>query len=283
MSDSLKKASLNKSHSRKQRADKSATALHKAPKKKSADKMLSCRYELKYRISESRARAIAAFIKPYLHKDKYALSTPSGDYPISSLYYDSNGLRLCRDTIEGRKNRFKLRIRGYSDDPKSPWFFEVKRRVNNVILKGRARVGKTDIPMILAGGLPDGVYKEDEQVLRQFQLYKDSLNARPLILVRYDRQAFEGDTATRLRVTFDRNLHYKSVTTPQVEVYGANWHRVPLNFVVLEIKFTQQFPSWLSNMVKCFDLKQGAFSKYVSTIKQSNSLGASSPIMMMGQ
>jgi hypothetical protein len=30
-------------------------------------------------------------------------------------------------------------------------------------------------------------------------------------------------------------------------------------------------------------LKQGAFSKYVSTIKQSNSLGASSPIMMMGQ
>jgi len=245
--------------------------------------MLSCRYELKYRISESRARAIADFIKLYLHKDKYALSTPSGDYPISSLYFDSDGLRLCRDTIEGRMNRFKLRVRTYSDEPKSPCFFEVKRRINNVILKGRARVKKSDIPLILSGRLPDSVYKEDEQVLRQFQLYKDSLNARPLILVRYDRQAFEGDTTTRVRVTFDRNLHYKTVTTPEVEVYGANWHRVPLNFVVLEIKFTKQFPSWLSSMVKCFDLKQGAFSKYVSTIKQSNSLGASSPIMMMGQ
>jgi SPX domain protein involved in polyphosphate accumulation len=245
--------------------------------------VLGCRYELKYRISESRARAIAAFIKSYLHVDKYARTSPSGDYPISSLYYDSDGLRLCRDTIESKMNRFKLRVRTYSDDPKTPCFFEVKRRLNNVILKGRARVTKSDVPLILSGSLPEGIYKQDAQVLRQFQLYKDTINARPLMLIRYDREAYEGDTATRVRITFDRNLCYKAPTTPQVEVYGANWHRVPFNFVILEIKFTQKFPSWLSDLVRCFDLKQGAFSKYVSTIKQSNSLGASSPIMMMGQ
>jgi SPX domain protein involved in polyphosphate accumulation len=182
--------------------------------------------------------------------------------------------------MEGRMNRFKLRVRTYSDDPESPCFFEVKRRSNNVIMKGRARVNKKDIRQILAGRIPDKTYKEDVQVLRQFQLYKDSLNARPLILVRYNRQAWEGDTATRVRVTFDRDLCYKTVTTPEVEVNGPGWHRVPFNFVVLEIKFTSRFPAWLSNMVKCFDLKQTAFSKYVSTIKQSNSLGASSPIMM---
>ncbi len=261
---------------------KNAMIAHKSPKKPPIDKVLSCRYELKYRISQSRAAAIAAFIRPYLHVDKYARTSPTGDYPISSLYYDSNGLRLCKDTMEGRKNRFKLRIRTYSDDPKTPCFFEVKRRVNCVIMKGRARVSKKDIPLILSGRIPEGTYKHDEQVLRQFQLYKDSLNARPLILVKYDRQAYEGDTATRVRVTFDRNLQYKTVTRPEVEVNGSNWHRVPLNFVVLEIKFTQKFPAWLSDMVKCFDLKQGAFSKYVSTIKQSNSLGASSPIMMAG-
>lgn len=103
-----------------------------------------------------------------------------------------------------------------------------------------------------------------------------------MMLVRYDRQAYEGDTAVRLRVTFDRNLNYKAVTKPDLEVYGTNWHRVPLNFVILEIKFTQHFPFWLSDMVKCFNLKQGAFSKYVSTLKQSNSFGSSSPTIMAG-
>lgn len=254
--------------------------LKKTLSKQPVDKVLSCRYELKYRISESRARSIAAYVKSYLHVDKYALSSRTGDYPISSLYYDSDCLRLCRDTTEGRANRFKLRVRAYSDDPKTPCFFEVKRRINNVIIKGRARVAKKDIPLVLSGRLPEGIYEKDQQVLRQFQLYKDMLNARPLMLIRYDREAYEGDTATRVRVTFDRNLCYKAATKPDVEVNGPNWHRVPVGFVVLEIKFTQRFPSWLSDMVRCFDLKQGAFSKYVSTIEQSNSLGASSPVMM---
>lgn len=281
MPDSIIKTS-NKSRSQKGRTDTTSAGILKSPKKKNTDKTLTCRYELKYRISESRARAIAAFIKPYIHEDKYARMSPTGDYPISSLYYDSNSLRLCRDTVEGRKNRFKLRIRTYSDELDTPCFFEVKRRINNVIMKGRARVKKEDIPMILSGRIPEKTYKQDEQVLRQFQLYKDSLNARPLMLIRYKRQAWEGDTATRVRITFDRDLHYKAVTTPQLEVYGPNWHWVPLNFVVLEIKFSQRFPAWLSSMVKCFDLKQGAFSKYVSTVKQSNSLGASSPVIVGG-
>lgn len=262
--------------------NKNITGLHKSPRKKSPDKTLFCRYELKYRIPESTAQAVAAYIRPYIHPDKYANASPSGNYPISSLYFDSNNLRLCRDTVEQMKNRFKLRIRTYSDDNATPCFFEVKRRINDVILKARARVSKNDIRSILSGGLPDNIYKSDKQALRQFQLYVNSLNARPLILIRYDRQAFEGDTANRVRITFDRNLHYKTMTSPDVEVYGSNWNRVPYNFVILEIKFTQRFPVWLSNMVKCFNLKRKAFSKYVSSIEQSNELGATSPIRMMG-
>jgi SPX domain protein involved in polyphosphate accumulation len=283
MSEKLTKTTIDNSSSSVSRTDKSAVALRKSPKKKPADKVLSCRYEIKYRISETVAGAIAAYITPYLHVDKYARTQPTGDYPISSLYYDSDCLRLCRDTMDKRKNRFKLRIRTYSDEPGVPCFFEVKRRINNVILKGRARVKKDDIPFILSGRIPENTYKEDVQVLRQFQLYKDLLNARPLMLVRYNRQAWEGDTATRVRVTFDRDLSYKAVTGPNVEVNGPYWHRVPLNFVILEIKFTQRFPIWLSHMVKCFNLKQSAFSKIVSTVKQSNALGATSPIKMMGQ
>ncbi|MBW8017928.1 MAG: polyphosphate polymerase domain-containing protein, partial [Planctomycetes bacterium] len=196
----------SKTTSGKHHSPSGATAKCASVKSKKTlnDKVLSCRYELKYRISESCAHAVASFIKLYLHADKYARKSPAGDYPISSLYFDSDCLRLCRDTLEGQKNRFKLRIRTYSDVPETPCFFEVKRRINNVILKARARVTKSHVPIILSGRMPEGIYKEDRQVIRQFQLYKDSLSARPLMLVKYDRQAFEGDTATRVRVTFDR-------------------------------------------------------------------------------
>jgi len=251
-------------------------------KKKSKDNTLACRYELKYRIPEFKARGIAAFIKPYLHIDKYSLSQPTGQYPISSLYFDSKNLSLFRETTEGKKNRFKLRLRTYSDDQKAPYFIEVKRRINNVIIKGRARIAREDFSSVMSGGLaPSNKYREDENLIRQFQLYKDSINAIPIVQVRYMRQAFEGDTPHRVRVTFDRQLHYKTTRDPQVNVYGPGWHRIAINFVILEIKFTERFPAWLTQMVRCYDLKQGGFSKYVSSVKQSHSMGFSAPEVLV--
>jgi len=37
----------------------------------SADKMLACRYELKYHITESKARAVAQFVRQYVPVDRY--------------------------------------------------------------------------------------------------------------------------------------------------------------------------------------------------------------------
>jgi hypothetical protein len=44
---------------------------------------------------------------------------------------------------------------------------------------------------------------------------------------------------------------------------------VPLNFTIMEIKFTARYPAWLSEMVRIFDLKISAMSKYCSTMQQS--------------
>ena len=69
------------------------------------DTMLSCRYELKYRIGEAKARALAAYVREYLPQDRYAQLRPDGQYPITSLYLDSNQLTLCRETLEKKKTR----------------------------------------------------------------------------------------------------------------------------------------------------------------------------------
>ena len=249
---------------------------------KNQDKMLSRRYELKYRINESKARAIARYVEDYIPADKYSITQPDYEYPISSLYLDSNTLDLFNETIDKKVNRFKLRIRCYDDNPESPCFFEIKRRFNTVIVKDRARAEKCSIANILQNPcfLPCNNTNSDEEILKQFQFYARMINIKPIVLVKYMRQAYEGDTSNRVRITFDRNLSFKTVNQPKLQVNGLGWQNVPMDFVVLEIKFTENYPAWLSEMVKMFDLKQTSMSKYVSTVKQSMAFGYSG---MIGQ
>lgn len=247
------------------------------------NKLLSCRYELKYRIPEYKARALAKYVQTYLPIDRYSRHRNDYEYPISSLYFDSEKLDLCRETLDRKTNRFKLRIRCYDDEPNSHCFFEIKRRINNVILKDRARLDKNMIAkVILNDHTPDSLYKEHKSIIRQFQFYSRTLHARPLVLVRYMRQAFEGSSTNRVRITFDRKLSFKTVDSPIVSIGGPDWQMVPMDFVILEIKFTDRYPLWLSEMVKVFDLKQTAMSKYVSSVQQSCSMGFCGPACKVG-
>jgi hypothetical protein len=271
-----------------QGAEQSASSYHreggaakstKTPAKV-VDRVMGCRYELKYVISEAKAEALTQFIKPYLQLDRYGKLQRGGDYPIVSLYIDSNDMRLCKDTLEGRKNRFKLRIRSYTDEPDYPRFFEIKRRIDTVILKSRARVMDRDVPALLAGlPLPPQNYSADIDTINQFQLYMNSIKAKPKILVRYMRRAYEGDSETRVRVTFDSKLCYCATDAPEVRLSGRGWQRnsITEGGVILEIKFTNRYPAWLSEMAEYFDLLQRPVSKYATSVTEACALGFCAP------
>ncbi|MHC5060306.1 MAG: VTC domain-containing protein [Planctomycetota bacterium] len=250
------------------------------PSKIAPAKNLFCRYELKYRIDESKARAIEQFIKPYIHMDRYSKlrSDSGGAYPIVSLYLDSQDFRFCRESMTGKKNRVKLRIRSYDDDTSTPYFFEIKRRLNNVIIKSRARVNYNDMAALMAArSVGPQKYKADEQTLRQFQLYMNYINARPAILIRYMRKAYEDDSDNRVRVTFDRLLRHNVTSEPVVRFGGMGWQQHKQRGVVLELKFTARYPAWLSGMVKCFNLRQESMSKYASSVQHACLMGFCAP------
>jgi len=245
------------------------------------DRMLACRYELKYQISEAKAAAVAHFIRPYLHVDHYCKSRPEKSYPVLTLYLDSQQLHLCRQTMEGQKNRFKLRIRSYTDEPSYPRFFEIKRRMNALVIKSRARVMHPDVEKVISGvPLPKPVYRSDEEILKQFQFYTRSIAAGPVLRVRYVRQAYEGDTENRVRVTFDRELSFNTEPGANLSLGGNGWQRHSGGIVILEIKFTSRYPAWISQMVKCLNLRQQSISKYVSSVKQSYLLGYCAPRLL---
>ena len=121
----------------------------------SEDKAQRSRREIKYLVREDTALAVRAFVSCYLEPDEFALGRVDNSYPVHSLYLDSNNLDTYRASFEqGMRNRFKLRIRYYDDDPASPVFFEVKRRINEGILKQRARVRRDAVHALLMGESP---------------------------------------------------------------------------------------------------------------------------------
>lgn len=266
---------------------KAVSSPHIVPVKrpgKPISKNVSCRHEMKYIVSESTAKAITQFIGPYVPVDSYSKSQPTGAYPIVSLYLDSHNMQLCRESLEGHKNRFKLRIRSYTDDPGYPRFLEIKRRMNTIIIKSRARLKDHHVSHFLSGlSLPPHDYSTDEKLFKQFRLYMDSINASPIVKVRYMRQAYESNLENRVRVTFDRELAFKVCDKPDVLFNGTGWQSVPIKGVILEIKFSDRYPGWLNQMVKCFDLRPESVSKYVRSIQKGCSLrfcGPKIPIRM---
>jgi hypothetical protein len=244
---------------------------------KSVDSVLRCRYELKYLVCESKAKAIEGYIKTRIDLDRYSKKSPGGVYPITSLYLDSHNLKLCRETLEGHKNRFKLRIRAYDiDDPNSPGFFEIKRRLNNIIVKDRVCVKHCDIAHVLHGlSMPSGYSPGDQQTIRQFRLYVNTINAAPVINIRYMRQAYEGDN--KVRITFDRQLKFRTCNKVEGLFQNSGWQDFPDQGVIVEIKFTDRYPSWLNQMVRVLELYQQSVSKYASSLQRSYKLPFCAP------
>jgi hypothetical protein len=255
-------------------AGKNADGGKGGPVEVPVDRTLTCRYELKYLIDESKAHAVEQFIRPYLHIDRYCTTRPSGLYPVVTLYLDSDDFKLCRQSLEGQKNRFKLRIRSYTDELDYPRFVEIKRRINNIIVKSRARVMDEELAAVVSGiSLPETRYAGDQETLKQFQLYCRGIGAQPVLKLRYTRRAYEGDTENRVRITFDRDMAYRICNKPDLTLNGTGWQHCNMSTVILEIKFTGCYPAWLGRMAKCLDLRQWSVSKYVYSIKHCELMG----------
>jgi hypothetical protein len=233
----------------------------------SRDRMQRQRFELKYMLDETTALAVRDVIATRLELDENGMGKPDYSYPVHSLYLDSPDLYTFWTTINGDKNRFKLRIRFYNDQPASPVFFEIKRRVNNCILKQRGGVKKDAVARLLRGHLPsenDLLSKEPKSfvAVSRFLELVARIQAVPIAHVCYLREAYVDPVSDNVRVTFDRNVF----TEPRGDaVFGTTMvepSRPFGNRVILELKFTDRFPEWLRFMVERFGLMQCGAAKY---------------------
>ena len=235
------------------------------------DQMQLQRWELKYIIPEDVALAVRDFVRPYLELDEYGAKRPDLSYTIHNLYLDSEDLEIYWGTINGDKNRYKLRLRFYEDKPQAPIFFEIKRRMNDAILKQRCGVQRPAVEAVLAGQLPQAgeLVSQDARQLGAVQRFVElssDLRAYPVAHVSYDREAWISPHDNSVRVTFDRNVLISPEFTARFTAEMDDPTPVFGPLVILELKFTGRFPDWFADMVRVFGLRQGSASKYADGI-----------------
>ncbi len=244
------------------------------------DRTLTSRFELKYLIPSSDVPALRRYIAPFVHPDPYAAVRPDHTYEISSLYLDTPDLLLCHMTHQGIKNRFKLRIRCYCDDPAAPVFFEVKRRVNKTISKRRARMSRAEacraLTAVFAHDGP-GVAATSPEA-QDFLGLVAALEARPVCRVRYRREAYEATSGAPLRITFDYAVEHLKTDAFELSMNGPGWRSSGIEPVILEVKYTNAFAPWLGDFVQRFDLAPLSVAKYVLSVERLLPRRASTPL-----
>lgn len=231
----------------------------------------SGRSEHKYLISEMTATALRGFVSAYLAADQFMPSGQPEGYEVHSLYLDSPAYDLYRETNDGVKNRFKLRIRFYDENPNSPVFLEIKSRTTESIHKLRAIVDKPAAEGLLKGNRlsPADLLNPSEKstlALEEFNRRVARLSAHGSAFVSYRREAYVALDSDGLRITFDR--HIKGV--PYDSLYGLQMPKAAAPVfpeqVVLEIKYAGQIPTWARELVRDFGLQRISFPKYVHAV-----------------
>jgi hypothetical protein len=230
------------------------------------------RFEYKYLIDERCAHDVRSFARAHLVRDEYARAEMKWAYPTHSVYFDGPGLPLYHSTVQGHKNRYKLRVRYYTDNENHPVFFELKRRVGDIILKDRAKVKRDRALRIMAGECPritDLVKPEDLDAwsaLRRFCDARDNIGATPRVFVSYMREAWVKTNDDNVRLTFDRDLSggkYNGTLAIKRDFFPPPL--LPGHPCVLELKFTDRFPHWFRDMVAALNLERRNNAKYVQT------------------
>jgi hypothetical protein len=226
------------------------------------------RYERKFVVTEQTAEAVRQFVGCYLVPDEHMAGCDWDGYRVCSLYLDTPNLGLYRQSQQGIKNRYKLRIRFYDEREDCPAYLEIKKRTTETVHKLRAVAPKRAAERLLHGGRlshEDLLSNSDasHRALDEFCECCDRLHAEGAVYVDYHRAAYVSKIAESVRVTFDRNV----VGRPYYSGCGlsppAEASAPVSRGVVLELKYNGRAPRWMHDVVTTLNLQRRSFPKYV--------------------
>jgi hypothetical protein len=240
------------------------------------------RREYKYLTDEATAARVREAVRPFCRLDAHGAKKPGGCYTIHSLYFDTPDLALYVANLRELVDRFKLRARTYpADRPEkdsAPVFLEVKRRVNDVILKTRGQVPRSQWARLVedpGAPIPPSITGFNRDAVERFLALAHTFHAGPVNAVRYEREAWVSQIDHYARVTIDRCVRSQPQGRASLEVEPSGWRYTDhpasqqslASMTIVELKFTSAVPRWMMHIVQSLDLMRSSFSKYGTSIQ----------------
>jgi hypothetical protein len=235
------------------------------------------RYERKYLVTPAQAEIVREFIRPFMAPDSHT-NAAQGGYTVNNIYLDTPDLRFYTDVKTRRLRRFKPRMRYYGADPSGGLWLEVKNKHGEIIWKNRHRVPASAWPGVLeAQPAPEGD-PVSVQGPRTFEDIVGLFPVRPVLHVRYFREAWVSELDDYGRLTFDTRLRCRpalgstDLAAPEPELGYADdpvTTSAPDSMVLIEVKTETLVPWWAIEITKRAELWQRGFSKYCYGIERA--------------
>lgn len=221
------------------------------------------RFEVKYFVATTAVPRLLDELAPYTQAD--ANADPAQGYPVFSVYWDTDDLKFFWEKIEGVKSRRKLRFRRYEHS--DTVYIEVKQREDRTLHKRRLKWPLDRVLQVFGTGRGlDWSSLGDDPVAREVALMIDRLSLRPTVGVRYRRRALFGAFDPELRVTCDSRLVYRTAPVDLARPFTSGAYILDPRVSVLEIKYDNRVPRWLTKLICRHGLKMIRMSKYCSAV-----------------
>ena len=242
------------------------------------------RIELKFLVDWRQRAIILDRWRAYLVQAPF--TDERGIYPIMSLYFDTPSLDFYYEKLEGEMLRNKVRLRGYGYlwPDLSPVFLEIKRKVDDRVIKYRRHYENFAAHLLEppTWNLEIGDIESDEtsgsgakrarneRDLTQLALLFERFRLRPAVQILYQREAYESEHFPSLRIAFDSQLlalHPKEVTERWM---FEDPHRRLLDerLFIFEVKSDGDLPGWVISGLHAAGVTQRALSKYCFGIEK---------------
>ena len=217
------------------------------------------RHELKFLCSQLQVELLMAQLDSLMNRDAH--SGEKGFYTVRSLYFDDYHNTAMKQKEDGIDNRKKYRIRSYLLGMDEKFHLEIKYRLRDKVRKEACDLTREETEKILDGLPIEGAYSSERNVLKMFELARDSMFLQPAVIVEYDRIPYvypEGN----VRITIDRNICASPDTGAFMKQDIVTVPILERGFHLLEIKYDEYLPDILRQALQIVSLEKTSFSKF---------------------
>lgn len=217
------------------------------------------RTEKKYILNAAQRELLENELRLRMTPDAYGEST------IRNIYYDTSDFRLARHSIEKPVYKEKLRVRSYKKvTDGDEVFVELKKKYKGIVYKRRTRMPEKEAMAFLAdpcgfrGSSSDSSRQIQNEIGYFCQMYSSIC---PKVFLSYDRTAYFGREDPDLRISFDRNILWR---TDGLSLRTDPGGRPVLDpeMSIMEIKACGAMPLWLTGLLAQANAAMSSFSKY---------------------